>query len=114
MKPFFTLILIISCLPAFCQYNFYFGNIHSHSSYSDGNKDRNSSGYYMPGDDYNYAKGSYHMDFLGISEHNHFTAGMQLAYYAQGLYQADTANANGSFVALYGQEWGTIPEGGHV
>ena len=118
MKPIFTLILAISCFPAFCQYNFYFGNIHSHSSYSDGNKDSLVSGYKTPGDDYNYAKGSYHMDFLGISEHNHYTAlndpGMRLANYARGLYQSDTSNNNGAFVSMYGQEWGTISQGGHV
>lgn len=118
MKPIFTLIIVLSCIPAFCQYNFYFGNIHSHSSYSDGNKDSTASGYYTPGDDYNYAKGSYHMDFLGVSDHNHYTAnnnpGMHVADYSRGLYQADTATSNGSFVALYGFEWGTISQGGHI
>jgi trimeric autotransporter adhesin len=118
MKPIFTLVLLIIAFPAFCQYNFYFGNIHSHSAYSDGNKDSTSTGHYTPGDDYNYAKGSYHMDFLGVSDHNHYTAtnnpGMHVADYGRGLYQADTANRNGSFVAMYGFEWGTISRGGHV
>ena len=118
MKPIFTLILFLNCFSAISQYNFYFGNIHSHSSYSDGNKDSSSSGYYTPGDDYNYAKGSYYMDFLGVSDHNHYTAnnnpGMHVSDYSRGLYQADTANNNGSFVAMYGFEWGTISQGGHV
>lgn len=118
MKPIFTFILFLNILPAFCQYNFYYGNLHSHSSYSDGNKDSTSSGYYTPGDDYNYAKRSYHMDFLGVSDHNHYTAnnnpGMHVADYGRGLYQADTANSNGNFVALYGFEWGTISQGGHI
>jgi hypothetical protein len=115
------LLLICICslaVPAFSQYNFYFGNIHSHSSYSDGNKDSTASGYYYPGDDYRYAKGSYHMDFLGISEHNHYSSvnnpGMHVADYAHGLYQADTANNDGSFVCMYGFEWGVISSGGHV
>lgn len=118
MKPIFTIILILNGFSAFCQYNFYFGNIHSHSSYSDGNKDSSSSGYYTPGGDFNYAKGSYYMDFLGVSDHNHYTAnnnpGMHVSDYSRGLYQADTANNNGSFVAMYGFEWGTISQGGHV
>ena len=118
MKPIFTILLFLNGFSAFCQYNFYFGNIHSHSSYSDGNKDSTATGYYTPGDDYNYAKGSYHMDFLGVSEHNHYTAnnnpGMHVSDYSRGLYQADTANNNGSFVAMYGFEWGTISQGGHV
>ena len=105
-------------VPVFCQYNFYFGNIHSHSAYSDGNKDSLTSGYYYPGDDYRYAKGSYHMDFLGIAEHNHYSSsnnpGMHVADYPRGLYQADTANQEGTFVCMYGMEWGTIGQGGHV
>ena len=100
------------------QYNFYFGNIHSHSSYSDGNKDSVASGCYYPGQDFYYGKGSYHMDFLGIAEHNHYTSsnnpGMHVADYARGLYQADTSNVEGSFVCMYGMEWGTIGGGGHI
>ncbi len=118
MKPIFTIVLYFISFSAFSQYNFYYGNIHSHSSYSDGNKDSTASGYYTPGDNYNYAKASYHMDFLGISEHNHYTSsknpGMRVGNYGMGLYQADTANQNGNFVAMYGVEWGTISQGGHV
>ena len=118
MKAIFTIILFINGFSAVCQYNFYFGNLHSHSSYSDGNKDSTATGSYTPGDDYNYAKGSYYMDFLGVSDHNHYTAGnnpgMHVNDYNRGLYQADTANNNGSFVAMYGFEWGTISQGGHV
>lgn len=118
MRSLFVTILIINSLISFCQYNFYFGNIHSHSSYSDGNKDSLATGYFYPCDDYNYAKGSYHMDFLGVAEHNHYTSnnnpGMHVGHYGMGLYQSDTANHNGSFVAMYGMEWGTISSGGHV
>lgn len=103
---------------AFSQYNFYFGNLHAHSSYSDGNKDSTVSGYYYPGDDYNYAKGSYHMDYVGISDHNHYSSarnpGMHVADYSKGVYQADTANKEGTFVCMYGFEWGVISSGGHV
>lgn len=118
MRLLFTGILILNTLGAFCQYNFYFGNIHSHSAYSDGNKDSTASGYYNPGGDYYFAKGSYRMDFLGISEHNHYSSannpGMHVAHFSMGLYQSDTANNNGTFVAMYGTEWGTISQGGHV
>jgi hypothetical protein len=117
MRLFLLFILFFQSYTAACQYNFYYGNIHSHSSYSDGNKDSTATGYYTPGDDYNYAKASYHMDFLGIAEHNHFTStnnpGMHRAHYSMGLYQSDTAT-NASFVAMYGMEWGTISQGGHV
>ena len=114
------LLIIVFTLPAtaFCQYNFYFGNIHSHSSYSDGNKDSTASGCYYPGQDFYYAKSSYHMDFLGIAEHNHYSSnnnpGMHVADYAKGLAQADTANNDGTFVCMYGMEYGVINNGGHV
>ncbi|WP_426491293.1 T9SS type A sorting domain-containing protein [Hymenobacter sp. 102] len=93
--------------------NFYFGNLHAHSAYSDGNQDAGSSGASTPLQDFTFADASLHSDFLGISEHNHAQAGMSLANYARGLQQADQAT-NSQFVALYGMEWGVISGGGHV
>lgn len=90
--------------------NFYFGNLHSHSSYSDGNKDDTSK---KPEDDYAFAKNSRKMDFLGISEHNHTQAGMRLANWAPGIQAARNATTS-DFVALHGMEWGVISGGGHV
>lgn len=72
----------------------------------------------MPATAYQYAKQSYHMDFLGVAEHNHFTSthnpGMHVADYTNGMYQADTANHNGAFVSMFGMEYGVINNGGHV
>ena len=90
--------------------NVYFGNLHSHSSYSDGNADDVSK---LPSDDYAFAKNSMCMDFLGISEHNHPGAGMQLASWAPGKTQSAAATSS-NFVALHGMEWGVISGGGHV
>jgi hypothetical protein len=90
--------------------NYYYGNLHAHSSYSDGNKD---NGTMVPTDDYAYAKNSLCMDFLGISEHNHATAGMHIIDWQPGLSQAAAAT-NASFLAMYGMEWGIISNGGHV
>lgn len=90
--------------------NFYFGNLHSHSSYSDGNADNTSK---IPADDYNFAKTALCMDFLGISEHNHATAGMHIADWQPGANQAAAATTS-NFVALHGMEWGVISGGGHV
>jgi hypothetical protein len=89
---------------------YYFGNLHAHSSYSDGNKDNPG---YTPANDYAYAKTSLCMDFLGISEHNHNEAGMQLSNWLPGRTQAAAAT-NTNFLALYGMEWGVISNGGHV
>lgn len=95
--------------------NYYFGTLHSHSDYSDGNKDNPG---FTPADDYAYAKNSLCMDFLGISEHNHYSGGDPgnlLAPYHSGITQANTFTTNNpGFLALYGMEWGTISGGGHV
>jgi hypothetical protein len=96
--------------------NYYYGNLHSHSSYSDGNKDDVSV---IPTQDFAFAKDAECMDFLGIAEHNHFSypanPGMLLANYNLGLQQASTfTNNNPGFLALYGMEYGVISNGGHV
>ncbi|MFY7884023.1 MAG: hypothetical protein ACOVOV_04170, partial [Dolichospermum sp.] len=88
----------------------YFGNLHAHSSYSDGNQDNSS---FTPANNYAYAKNSMCMDFLGISEHNHSDAGMSINNWQPGLNQA-TAASTSNFLALYGMEWGVISGGGHV
>ena len=96
-------------------YNIYFGNIHSHTSFSDGTKDSLTSKVKTPAQAYDYAKKTQHLDFLGISEHNHKQAGMKSkANYALGTAQAKNATQNGKFVALYGMEYGVIKNGGHV
>ena len=114
----FIITGILLVLTGICNaqtYNYYFGNIHAHSSYSDGNKDSSTSLLTTPLQDFNYAKTSQNIDFYGISEHNHLAAGMKNpAYYHQGIADADSATIDGSFVALYGMEWGVISGGGHV
>jgi hypothetical protein len=95
--------------------HFYFGNLHAHSAHSDGNQDDRTK---TPHDDYDFAQNAMCMDFLGISEHNHFTAnnnpGMTLAEYQPGVSQAASYTAaHPGFLALYGMEWGTLTNGGH-
>ena len=96
-------------------YNFYFGNIHAHSGYSDGNKDSLTSGMYTPYQDFLYANESEQIDFYGISEHNHSAAGMASKQnYYNGIADAELATIEDTFIALYGMEWGIISQGGHV
>ncbi|MBC7722608.1 MAG: T9SS type A sorting domain-containing protein, partial [Pedobacter sp.] len=90
--------------------NYYFGNLHAHTYYSDGGKDNSST---IPSTAYAYAKNSLCMDYLGISEHNHATAGMNVANWQPGIDQAAAATTS-NFLALYGMEWGVISNGGHV
>jgi hypothetical protein len=89
-------------------YTAYFGNLHSHSSYSDG--------VLTPLDAYNYARftAPTPLDFLAVTDHNHSGGGMQLSNYDLGLAHAAAANVDGEFVAIYGQEWGIIETGGHA
>lgn len=111
-----SLLLILSTIIGIKAqtYNYYFGNIHAHSSYSDGNQDSATSNMTKPLQDFNYAKNAQHIDFYGISEHNHFSAGMtNPSHFHQGIADANAATTS-SFVAMYGMEWGVISGGGHV
>jgi hypothetical protein len=89
-------------------YTAYFGNLHSHTSYSDGVG--------TPAGAYQFARVSAPtpLDFLAVTEHNHSGAGMQLSNYALGQAEAAAANDDGNFVAIFGQEWGIISTGGHA
>lgn len=118
-------ILILGCLAANAQDNVYFGNLHSHTSYSDG------SG--TPRQAYRHARNVARVDFLAITEHNHSKAeqgasadrqdGILIAknhnlYSGSGpnslISAANAANVDGTFVALYGQEFSSISSGNHV
>jgi hypothetical protein len=97
-----------SRLAADLGYTPYFGNLHSHTSYSDGEL--------TPADAWNYARNDAPtpLDFLAVTEHNHAGLGMTLSRYAQGAAQAAAANDDGNFVAIWGSEWGVISTGGHA
>lgn len=118
-KLFFKSIFLVACFFVAAtgnsqEYHHYFGNIHSHTKYSDGTKDSDESGVATPAQAYAYAKKSKHFDFLGISEHNHKAASMAYENYAKGISQAAQANDDGDFVCMYGMEYGVIKGGGHV
>lgn len=119
MKKIFFLTLVLITIfekKLYSQiYNHYRGNIHSHTAYSDGNVDSSTTNINSPELSFNYAKSSAYMDFLGISEHNHPEGGLNitLAKYLLGVQQATTTNQNGTFVSLYGMEFGTISTKGH-
>jgi hypothetical protein len=117
-------------------YNFYYGSTHAHSNWSDGGHPTNAcssgnaygSGTFTPADVYNYANTQAGLDFWVINEHNHLiqdavstnnaplTEAKVRQRYQDGLAAAVAATTNGSFVALYGMEWGvtTNNDQGHV
>lgn len=99
----------------------FFGNLHSHTSYSDG------SG--TPEEAYEHARDAQNakLDFMALTEHNHAEAlgsdGRGIAtdpalYKGSGsdslISTARRMTENGRFVALYGQEFSTISSGNHV
>lgn len=108
------------------QSNVFFGNLHSHTSYSDG------SG--TPEEAFVHARDVAGLDFLAITEHSHKAAegsgekdppgalvhiARNAALYtgpqADGLIPtAARINTQGGFVALYGQEFSSISKGNHV
>ncbi len=117
-------------------YNFYYGSTHSHSNSSDGGQPTGScssgaaygSGTHDPGAVYDYARNMAGLDYWVINEHNHLlndavarndppvAEAKVLQKYADGLAAANAATASGSFVAIYGMEWGvtTNADQGHV
>lgn len=114
-------MLSLVFLPAFAlpqQPQVYFGNLHSHTSYSDG------SG--TPEEAYKHARDVAHLDFLAITEHNHAAAESSAGDRRDGkliatdatlypkLRTAAQAATSASFVALYGQEFSSISKGNHV
>lgn len=94
--------------------NVYFGNLHSHTSYSDGVD--------TPDTAFRHARNRAHLDFLALTEHNHAQAGRIAS--DPSLYSGSSANSlistatrlteEGKFVALYGQEFSTIGSGNHI
>lgn len=121
-----TLFVILwSCAALSAQNNIYFGNLHSHTAYSDGTG--------TPQQAYDHARTVGHLDFLAITEHNHSKAGstgddpaglnmaLDHSLYDGGqdaslLKTAARVNADhaNQFVALYGQEFSTNSGGNHI
>jgi hypothetical protein len=117
-------------------YNFYYGSTHSHSNWSDGGHPTNAcnsgnaygSGTYAPADVFGSARNSAGLDFWVVNEHNHLiqdaiannnppvTEAKVRQRYQDGLAAANAATVNGSFVGIYGMEWGvsTNSDQGHV
>lgn len=134
-----TILIHASALPfePGYPYTFYYGSLHTHTAFSDGGHPNDStcasSTTHLatdaaPVDAYNIARGA-GLDFLAVSDHNHqfndacpgCSAAQIVQRYHDGLATAAASTIAGSFVALYGMEWGYIsnpdagfPNEGHV
>lgn len=102
---------------AAAEVNVYFGNLHSHTSASDGTG--------SAADAFAHARDVAKLDFLAVTEHNHLLGGDKASPEVRhGLYTgpdagavvpaADAANQDGQFVAIYGQEYSSMSKGNHV
>ncbi|GAC1633223.1 MAG: hypothetical protein NVS9B10_28360 [Nevskia sp.] len=116
-------------------YKFYYGVLHTQTAWSDGGWPNDATctsstalnaARLTPAQAYAYAKNNAPasgIDFLGISDHNHYwpssyTAATVISHYHDGLTQAANATT-ASFVAIYGMEWGynsndNYPNEGHI
>jgi DNA/RNA endonuclease YhcR with UshA esterase domain len=92
----FGLVLLVGSLP--CQaYNVYYGNLHSHTAYSDGIG--------TPSQAYQYARDSAQVDILAITDHTHL---LTTTEYNSLRSTAASYTQNGVFVAIAGQEHGSL------
>jgi hypothetical protein len=112
-------MLILISQTAFTQtYELYFGNLHSHTWYSDGNQDQDTSTYKQPvAKAFQYGRTvANNLNWLAVTDHNHsLSLNMTMNRWRAGNAEADTANKDGIFVGFYGQEWGTLATGkGHA
>ena len=123
-----TLNSQVSQDPAF-PFNHYYGILHTQTIFSDGGHPNDSNcaastthaaSDFTPAQAYDYARNTAHLDFLGVTDHNHLfenacpscTAAQVIQRYHDGLASAAAATVDGSFVAFYGMEWGFISNSG--
>jgi hypothetical protein len=123
-----------SAATAGLPFDVYYGNLHSQTNHSDGGTPVAScggsevpqGGLYGPSDAFAMMDLQAGGDFLLASEHNHMYDGSTSTntsatpdgannLFASGKSAASAYNsAHGDFLALYGNEWGVISNGGHL
>lgn len=94
-KTFFCFFCFVN-ISAFCQlgYNVYYGNLHSHTSNSDGTG--------TPYEAYTFARDSAHLDFLAVTDHLEY---LSYVNFMAGVNAASSLTQDSVFVAFYGYEW---------
>lgn len=116
------------------QYTAYLGNFHSQSNHSDGggnvatctSAQGAQNGQYAPADGFAFAR-AHGLDFLAVTDHNHYydgngsgtsangSAAAAITLYQSGLQAAaQYAAQHPGFAPLYGMEWGVTTGGGHL
>ena len=83
--------------PRIGGYNVYYGQLHGHTSISDG------SG--APSDAYKYARDTAKLDFFSIADHDYYPDDMTASDWTAITNAANTYNSDGTFVTFWGFEW---------
>lgn len=110
MNHIFSVTLLMSVLAlnasARAEYKCFYGNLHAHTSYSDGES--------TPDTAYAYARDVAQIQVQALTEHNNGGVGYTITpeHYQNLRLIADTMTAPGRFVALAGQEVGSIGSSG--
>lgn len=110
MKRIFILFLLLHLLlaasaqrPYAGGYHVYYGNLHNHSSISDGSGSCN--------DAYNYAKNVSHQDFFSLADHCISVSSSEWTLMKN---TADAYNEDGVFTTFWGFEWSSNSLYGHI
>lgn len=89
--------------PSIGGYNVYYGSLHNHCSYSDGQG--------TPEQAYAYAQNTGQLDFFGLADHGEMMTSTEWTSIKNA---ANSANKDGIFAAFYGFEWSSFWSYGHV
>ncbi|MGE5317187.1 MAG: CehA/McbA family metallohydrolase [Chloroflexota bacterium] len=103
-----TIFLCTSILEGYAQvtiggFNVYYGSLHNHTSYSDGQG--------TPVQAYTYARDYGQQDFFGLADHGEMLTSTEWNNIKTA---ANNANQDGTFTTFYGFEWSSFWSYGHV
>ncbi|MBZ0268645.1 T9SS type A sorting domain-containing protein [bacterium] len=96
------LVALAAAAPASAQYSVYYGNFHSHSTFS-ADAQGGTSG--PPSVAFPYARDVAGIDILAVTDHSHY---LTTGEYATLQNDADAWTTNGTFVAIAAQEHGSL------
>lgn len=84
-------------------YNVYYGSLHNHTGYSDGQG--------TPDQAYQYARNNGQLDFFGLADHGEMLSSTEWNTIKSA---ANSANQDGVYTTFYGFEWSSFWSYGHV
>ncbi len=94
---FFVFLGLFQIVPPAYAYNIYYGNLHAHCSFSDGIG--------TPSQAYQYARDTANVDVQALTDHTHMLTSSE---YSNIVWTASQYTEDGVFVALAGQEHGSL------